>query len=66
MKRIRTFKSLYDLPELEESEFTPSYSRASRFEDSNDLGDIGDSFSIGLDMMDMDDSFASLDGAINA
>ena len=61
MKRIRAHNSLYDLPELEEAEFTPSYSRSSRFEDSNDLGDMGDSFSIGLDTMDVDDSFAMLD-----
>jgi hypothetical protein len=42
----------YDLPELEESEFAFCVSPCHRIEDANDIGEIGDSFSIGLDLSD--------------
>jgi len=44
--------SLYDIPELEETEFALSVSPCPRIEDSNDIGGICDSFSIGLDLID--------------
>ena len=47
MKHMRSDYSHYDIPELEETEFALSVSPCPRIEDSNDLGDIGDSFSIG-------------------
>lgn len=60
MKNMRADYSLYDdVPELEETEFTPAFSRGSWLEDSNDIGEIGDSFSIGLDGMDIEETFAS-------
>lgn len=60
MKIMRAYDSLYDEePELEETEFTPAFARCTWIEDSNDLGDIGDSFSIGMDVMDADETFAS-------
>ena len=40
--------SLYEIPELEESEFALSVSPCPRFEDLNDIGEMGDLFSIGL------------------
>ncbi len=58
MKRMHADDALYNLPELEAPEFVPAYARGKCIEDLNDLGDIGDSFSIGLDMNDADDSFA--------
>lgn len=47
MKNLPSEYSLYDIPELEESEFALSVSPCPRIEDSNDMGDMGDSFSIG-------------------
>lgn len=47
MKRMPSDFSLYEIPELDETEFALSVSPCSRIEDSNDIGDIGDSFSIG-------------------
>jgi len=58
MKRTHADDAFYNLPELEAPEFAPSYSRGTGIEDPNDLGDIGDSFSIGLDISDAEDSFA--------
>ena len=58
MKRMHADNALYNLPELESPEFTPAYARGTWIEDSNDLGDIGDTFSIGMDMSDADDSLA--------
>jgi hypothetical protein len=52
MKNRRTDYSRYDIPELEESEFALSVSPSCRIEDANDIGEIGDSFSIGLDLID--------------
>lgn len=58
--KMRAYISLYDdESELEETEFTPVFARGNWFEDSNDLGDIGDSFSIGMDVMDADETFTS-------
>ncbi len=58
--KMRAYVSLYDdESELEETEFTPAFARGTWIEDSNDLGDIGDSFSIGMDVMDADESFAA-------
>jgi hypothetical protein len=42
----------YDMPELEETEFALAISPCPRIEDSNDIGEIGDSFSIGLNLFD--------------
>jgi hypothetical protein len=50
MKSKRIDYSHYDIPELEEAEFALSVSPCPRFDDTNDIGDIGDSFSIGADM----------------
>ena len=47
MKNMPFDNSLYDIPELEDSEFALSVSPCPRIEDFNDIGDIGDSFSIG-------------------
>ncbi len=55
----RTDDTLDDLPELEANEFTPAIGRRAWIEDANDLGDIGDSFSIGLGESDIDDIVAS-------
>jgi hypothetical protein len=52
MKNRRTDCSRYDMPELEETEFALSVSPCHRIEDANDIGEIGDSFSIGLDPID--------------
>ena len=52
MKNRPTDYSLYDIPELEENEFALSVSPRRRIEDANDIGEIGDSFSIGLDLID--------------
>jgi hypothetical protein len=46
MKSMPADYSHYDIPELEETEFALSVSPCPRIEDSNDLGDIGDSYSI--------------------
>ena len=51
MKSRPTDYSLYDIPELEETEFALAVSRCRRIEDANDIGEIGDSFSIGLDLI---------------
>ena len=58
MKNVRSDYSLDDVPELEETEFTPAFSRRAWNEDFNDIGEIGDSFSIGLDVTDADEIFA--------
>lgn len=42
----------YDMPELEETEFALAISPCPRIEDANDIGEIGDSFSIGLNLFD--------------
>ena len=52
MKKKPADNSFYDIPELEESEFAFSVSACHRIEDPNDLGEFGDSFSIGLDAID--------------
>lgn len=48
MKNKPADYSLYEIPELDDSEFSLSVSPCPRFEDLNDIGEIGDSFSIGL------------------
>ncbi len=58
MKRMQADDALYNLPELDAPEFAPAYGRKKWIEDPNDLGDIGDSFSIDLDMSDAEESFA--------
>ncbi len=50
----RSHDTLDELPELEAGEFTPAPSRRSWIEDANDLGDLGDSFSIGLGESDIE------------
>lgn len=52
MKKRHIDYSLYDVSELEETEFARSVSPYRRIEDPNDIGEIGDSFSIGLDLID--------------
>jgi hypothetical protein len=52
MKNRPTDHFLYDIPELEETEFALSVSPCRRIEDANDIGETGDSFSIGLDLID--------------
>ncbi len=47
--------SLSELPELEETEFTRSFSRRRWNNDGEDLGEFGDSFSIGLDSTGADE-----------
>ena len=42
--------SLDEIPELEETEFEFSVSACRRFEDSNDVGQMGDSISIAMDV----------------
>jgi hypothetical protein len=42
----------YEIPELEETEFALAISPCPRIEDFNDLGEIGDSFSIGMNQFD--------------
>ena len=59
MKSKRIDYSLLDVPELDETEFTPTFSRCAWVDDSNDIGEIGDSFSIGLDGLDEHESFVS-------
>jgi hypothetical protein len=44
--------SLYDIPELEETEFAFATSARPRFEDANDIGCIGDSISIAMEVGD--------------
>ena len=46
MKSMLSDYSHYDIPELEETEFALSVSPCPRIEDSNEMGDTGDSFSI--------------------
>jgi len=52
MKHKSADYSLYEIPELEDSEFALRVSPCPRIEDPNENGEIGDSFSIGLDTMD--------------
>jgi hypothetical protein len=52
MKRKLKDYSQYDIPDIEETEFALGVSPCPRIEDPNDLGDMGDSFSIGLDVTD--------------
>ena len=52
MKKRPAAYSVYDIPDLEESEFALSVSPYPRIEDPNEIGEIGDSFSIGLDLID--------------
>jgi hypothetical protein len=47
MKTKRADRALYELPELEETEF--EFSTSARFEDANDIGCIGDSISFAMD-----------------
>jgi hypothetical protein len=47
MKTKRADRALYELPELEETEF--EFSTRGRFEDANDIGCIGDSISFAMD-----------------
>jgi hypothetical protein len=47
MKSRRFDDALDDIAELEEAEFALSFSPCRRIEDFNDIGDLGDSFSIG-------------------
>jgi hypothetical protein len=47
MKIKRADRALYELPELEETEFT--FSTRGQFEDANDIGCIGDSISFAMD-----------------
>ena len=44
--------SLYDIPELEETEYAFAVSTRQRFEDSNDIGCTGDSISIAMEVGD--------------
>jgi hypothetical protein len=46
MKSMPSDYSHYDIPELEETEFALSVSPCPPIEDSNDIGDTGDSVSI--------------------
>jgi hypothetical protein len=48
MKNMPYDFSFDEVPELDGAEFALSVSPCSRLEDSNDIGDIGDSFSIRL------------------
>ena len=52
MKSLHSDYSLYDVPELEESEFALSVSPCPLIEDSSDMEEMGDSFSIGAIMAD--------------
>ena len=52
MKKRPADYSLWDIPELEESEFALPLSQCRRIEDPNDIGDIGDLFSVGVDLID--------------
>jgi len=47
MKSTPADYSLYDIPELRETEFALSVSPCPRIADSDDIGEIGDSFSNG-------------------
>ncbi len=47
MKSMPPDYSLYEIPELEETEFALSVSPCPRIEDSNDTGGIGQPVSIG-------------------
>lgn len=58
MKTIRAEYCLYDVPELEETEFVLPASSSRRFEDANDFGHMGDSISFS---MDTGDQFAAFD-----
>jgi hypothetical protein len=46
-------------PELEVAELISSYSPRRSIEDSNDLGELGDCFSIGTDLMSPDDDYVA-------
>jgi hypothetical protein len=48
MKSVGAGYSPYDIPGLEETEFALAITPCPRIEDFNDLGEIGDAFSIGL------------------
>lgn len=50
MKTIRAEYCLYDVPELEETEFEFPASGSARFEDANDFGHTGDSISFRMDL----------------
>jgi hypothetical protein len=52
MKSLPSGYSHYDIPELEETEFALSVSPCPLIEDSGDMGDISDSFSIGAIIAD--------------
>ena len=51
MKRKPAYHDFYEIPELEESEFAFPVSCCHRIEDPNDIGEIGDSFSVGVDLI---------------
>jgi hypothetical protein len=55
MKRKYADYSLDEIPELEETEFV--FSARPRFEDSNDVGHMGDSISFSVDLGDALQSF---------
>jgi hypothetical protein len=55
MKRKYADYSLDEIPELEETEFV--FSARPRFEDSNDVGNMGDSISFSVDLGDALHSF---------
>jgi hypothetical protein len=52
MKIKRTDYSLYEIPELEETESVFSFSTRPRIEDANDNGCTGDSISFAMDFSD--------------
>lgn len=52
MKTMPAGYALYEIPELEETEFVLSVSPCPRIEDVNDGGHIGDAISIAVDMID--------------
>ena len=58
MNTLHVEKLRYDLPELEITELSAALRPLRSIEDANDLGELGDSFSIGTDDMDFDDDFS--------
>jgi hypothetical protein len=50
MKTKRADYSLYEIPELEETEFEFSVSSCPGIEDANDIGDMSDSISFAMDI----------------
>jgi len=50
MRTMPTEYALYEIPELEETEFALAVSPCPRIEDANDGGCIGDSISIAMDL----------------